>query len=213
RRHTRSKRDWSSDVCSSDLLRVPDLWRTSRSGTNLYGCLHRSLRPRRVEGTRRESLAAPDRARTGDRSGVSGMDAPPCTELRRGRMGAQPRSTERRGSDRRRDCRRQRTGGSRCPRPDAGAPDVGDDRARPTPESFRLHHCPTPTPGARQCPLKLTPSRGARTTSWTVSWHSVPCFEQGCRSRSTLVRSSMSPPVPEPSCHSSTAFRVLVDWA
>src|SRR5699024_12095434 len=24
RRHTRSKRDWSSDVCSSDLLEIPD---------------------------------------------------------------------------------------------------------------------------------------------------------------------------------------------
>src|SRR6266513_3586499 len=24
RRHTRSKRDWSSDVCSSDLVKVPD---------------------------------------------------------------------------------------------------------------------------------------------------------------------------------------------
>src|SRR5207249_5642102 len=26
RRHTRSKRDWSSDVCSSDLVEIPYVW-------------------------------------------------------------------------------------------------------------------------------------------------------------------------------------------
>src|SRR5207249_5207910 len=35
RRHTRSKRDWSSDVCSSDLIR-DDVWRQLRPAVLLY---------------------------------------------------------------------------------------------------------------------------------------------------------------------------------
>src|SRR5438067_9847996 len=33
RRHTRSKRDWSSDVCSSDLVRSTTAWRRSTPST------------------------------------------------------------------------------------------------------------------------------------------------------------------------------------
>src|SRR5207249_7338098 len=40
RRHTRSKRDWSSDVCSSDLgLQCHELWNAGISRIFLLGCV------------------------------------------------------------------------------------------------------------------------------------------------------------------------------
>src|SRR5207249_8802895 len=43
RRHTRSKRDWSSDVCSSDLIKDPDGKLTIWSSTQTPHYLHRAL--------------------------------------------------------------------------------------------------------------------------------------------------------------------------
>src|SRR5207249_7654941 len=42
RRHTRSKRDWSSDVCSSDLTyRISEAAHAARTLQELFGAIHR----------------------------------------------------------------------------------------------------------------------------------------------------------------------------
>src|SRR5207249_9738905 len=42
RRHTRSKRDWSSDVCSSDLtFRISEAAQAARNLQELFGAIHR----------------------------------------------------------------------------------------------------------------------------------------------------------------------------
>src|SRR5437868_11306697 len=54
RRHTRSKRDWSSDVCSSDLLRRCDAaCRAAASDRRNQSCQNRSFPPWRRPGARR----------------------------------------------------------------------------------------------------------------------------------------------------------------
>src|SRR5204862_2079718 len=53
RRHTRSLRDWSSDVCSSDLLKaqhVSDSWLDMRYGTAFKDYLLRTFRIRGMLG-------------------------------------------------------------------------------------------------------------------------------------------------------------------
>src|SRR5215475_2608272 len=47
RRHTRFSRDWSSDVCSSDLGRARQLRRASGRETNANGCLKDRRREQR----------------------------------------------------------------------------------------------------------------------------------------------------------------------
>src|SRR5699024_1667229 len=63
RRHTRSKRDWSSDVCSSDLLHHGAQQRSSVGSDLLpFGpCAHTKIQSRMVSSisSRRELLARP----------------------------------------------------------------------------------------------------------------------------------------------------------
>src|SRR5207249_7482689 len=46
RRHTRSKRDWSSDVCSSDLSRSPSRKRRRASQSRPCNCISTTVRKR-----------------------------------------------------------------------------------------------------------------------------------------------------------------------
>src|SRR2546428_13329841 len=60
RRHTRSDRDWSSDVCSSDLARLTILAILVETGDSKPGSISRSLSRLRVEagGKRKIGRAA-----------------------------------------------------------------------------------------------------------------------------------------------------------
>src|SRR2546421_7799136 len=72
RRHTRSDRDWSSDVCSSDLNAFPQMVQKQRLGIALHGVAERGVpraaalirvRPddRMIAGHRAAGVAALDR--------------------------------------------------------------------------------------------------------------------------------------------------------
>src|SRR5207249_8603276 len=65
RRHTRSKRDWSSDVCSSDLRR-PHTGDLSWGGIDRRRCM-RHLRYGRQEGPARPGSSAADSGRSEER--------------------------------------------------------------------------------------------------------------------------------------------------
>src|SRR5690349_24988482 len=49
RRHTRSLRDWSSDVCSSDLVRDPDIAHVTAGAGSADGLHHRLLVAHRLD--------------------------------------------------------------------------------------------------------------------------------------------------------------------
>src|SRR6266704_2196442 len=72
RRHTRSKRDWSSDVCSSDLSWQPYWPRTCRRCGGHETVTRGSGRPRPNGGCRRQAVDGSDRGRHGHDSDVAG---------------------------------------------------------------------------------------------------------------------------------------------
>src|SRR5699024_11532942 len=69
RRHTRSKRDWSSDVCSSDLHRAQRLRLAAAVGLLVVGVLDREVADGHVVGEDGEGrrAGAPELARSEER--------------------------------------------------------------------------------------------------------------------------------------------------
>src|SRR5690606_41102940 len=97
RRHTRFSRDWSSDVCSSDLIPLGRLRAKTQSGEYLCDRLAVKLaisRLQQIVQTNHEASVAPSLTRSA--TGLSGIAAP-CF--------ADPRSEEARvGQERRARC-------------------------------------------------------------------------------------------------------------
>src|SRR3989449_10215349 len=71
RRHTRCSRDWSSDVCSSDLsLQVLTKYNESPKVINAALCGHENIKPETIEAVLVEAADGVSAARPGARRGV-----------------------------------------------------------------------------------------------------------------------------------------------
>src|SRR5699024_12026863 len=84
RRHTRSKRDWSSDVCSSDLATRDPRRRKVKGGSHKVGV---SVRHARETLGRREEIAVPRRPRAARKRSAQGMPVVASAELSAPKIG------------------------------------------------------------------------------------------------------------------------------